>query len=95
MNNVVTTPLEYFFNIKEEIINLVKDYIDKNCVDFKKDIGEGLLSDIQTCLEDLVKLAPQEINECTVVGQGPFSASQSDTIGGKGSFSGLNYSNSE
>ena len=94
MDKLVITPLDYFVKKKEQIIKLVKDYIENNCVEFKKQrMGDFLETEIDNSLEKLIDLAPQDVNEGISVGEGDFSASLSGLTGGKGKYSDLNFSN--
>ena len=71
---------EFFNNKRDEVINLVNDYLDKNCVNFKKNGQKSYFKrEIETKFEALAGIIQNEVNDGTVVNEVNYSYSQSQS----------------
>ena len=76
IEGVVENPLNKFHNTKEKIIDLVNNYIDNNCPEFKKKEMKNFLEEnINKYFNPLMDAVPQEINGPKIIREGNYSAS--------------------
>ena len=73
---VVENPLNKFYNTKKTIIDLVNNYIDNNCPEFKKKEMKNFFEEnINKYFNPLMDAVPQEINGPKIISEEIYSAS--------------------
>ena len=76
IEGVVENPLYQFHNAKVKIIDLVNNYIDNNCPEFKKKEMKSFLEEnINNYFNPLMDTVPQEINGPKIIGEEVYSSS--------------------